>query len=403
MNEKQQQAQPHMVGAGADHKLKRSSSSSSSLSLNKTQSPIASTEDGTLFLDELKHTISGDSDNFMKSLDHKKELFINSSAKVSRNSIKSSRNSIKSPKNIHSPLASTINNSILNETLFSPNTLTMKKHLSNLNKQKQHNQNSIKIQRAKKMIRNASMQYILICYIFSAVANQHLRGQHTIATNQFGGINIFVRFLDSNNPLIVQWTCLLIGKVWCNFDEVKITAMKDQIHEKILNLLHHPIALVRASACYTLALFLGGKKRLNKENYDVMSLELDITLQICKKVMDGSHKVRLEAILAIADCVYFYSNLFIPFCNHNNHKEEVINKEAWIIWKTITKFAVDPYPTVHQAAKGLIQYIKSKALMNNQLNAMTSQKRHSLSNQKMSIKNKIVTEENKQQKKIKKQ
>ena len=95
---------------------------------------------------------------------------------------------------------------------------------------------------------------------------------------------------DMQNPLLRQWSCLCLSKLWVNYEEAKWVGIRCMAHERLCELIVDPVAEVRAAMLHALASFLG----IRDVTPQVANIEESIASMILIMTMDGNSMVRKE-------------------------------------------------------------------------------------------------------------
>eukprot|EP01135_Chromosphaera_perkinsii_P005237 Nk52_evm6s327 gene=Nk52_evmTU6s327 len=143
-------------------------------------------------------------------------------------------------------------------------------------------------------------------FVLSVICDGHNAGQ--IACMNAGVIDMCLEKLISGNasPLLRQWLCLCLGKVWENFDRAKWCAVRDNAQEKICNFLTDPVPEVRAAAVYALGTFIGNTER----GEHTVSIENNIGITLLVTTADSSPMVRKELAVALSGLVEQFESKF---------------------------------------------------------------------------------------------
>ncbi|KAJ1558614.1 hypothetical protein HK096_009018 [Nowakowskiella sp. JEL0078] len=145
-------------------------------------------------------------------------------------------------------------------------------------------------------------------------------------------ISSLVPHLGDADPLLRQWACICLGKLWERYDEARWTGMRDVLHEKLVLLLLDPVPEVRTSALFSLGSLLGDppaiKQDSDKKKSDqlqgfsrtspfeqkselVTKIENSIVVSILSTVADVSPMVRKELVVALSRFVQQYWQNFV--------------------------------------------------------------------------------------------
>lgn len=112
---------------------------------------------------------------------------------------------------------------------------------------------------------------------------------------------------DMQNPLLRQWSCLCLSKLWVNFEEAKWVGIRCMAHERLCELIVDPVAEVRAAMLHALASFLG----IRDVTAQVANIEESIASMVLVVTMDGNSMVRRELLMFFSVFVARYKSRFL--------------------------------------------------------------------------------------------
>lgn len=112
---------------------------------------------------------------------------------------------------------------------------------------------------------------------------------------------------DLQNPLLRQWSCLCLSKLWVNYEEAKWVGIRCLAHEKLCELVVDPVAEVRAAMIYALTAFLG----IRDITPQIASVEESIASMILVMTNDGNSMVRRELLIFFSTFVSRYKSKFL--------------------------------------------------------------------------------------------
>ncbi|KAJ7559940.1 hypothetical protein O6H91_04G107500 [Diphasiastrum complanatum] len=165
-------------------------------------------------------------------------------------------------------------------------------------------------------------QQAMAAFVLAVIMDGHSRGQ--AACFQAGLIGICLNHIQAASiteaqaePLLLQWLCLCLGKLWDGLAEAQNTAFQENAPAILAQLLVEPQPEVRASATYALGTLLSSGSELtddsntseDDEEEDKLKYEQGIARSLLKVVSDGSPLVRAELAIAL-------SRLTISHCRH---------------------------------------------------------------------------------------
>eukprot|EP01018_Ginkgo_biloba_P027833 Gb_27558 [translate_table: standard] len=157
-------------------------------------------------------------------------------------------------------------------------------------------------------------QRAMAVFVLAVIVDGHRGGQE--ACVEAGLINVCLRHIQSvlasevhHEPLLLQWLCLCLGKLWEGFSEARLLGLQENASTVLFPLLFEPQPEVRASAVYALGTLVDvGNESirdglvLNDDDADgeKMSFELEIAKHLLKVLSDGSPLVRAELAIALS-------------------------------------------------------------------------------------------------------
>ncbi|XXG39915.1 hypothetical protein AAC387_Pa01g0756 [Persea americana] len=160
----------------------------------------------------------------------------------------------------------------------------------------------------------------MAAFVLAVIVDGYQQGQE--ACIQAGLIHVCLRHLENANPhdtrdthdtqaepLLLQWLCLCLGKLWEDFPEAQMIGLQADAPLIYSNLLFEPQPEVRASAVFALGTLLdcgfdsfrdglGGEQDYDDDKKNMA--ELIIVKSLLKVVSDGSPLVRAEVAVALA-------------------------------------------------------------------------------------------------------
>jgi regulator-associated protein of mTOR len=112
---------------------------------------------------------------------------------------------------------------------------------------------------------------------------------------------------DMQNPLLRQWSCLCLSKLWINYEEAKWVGIRCMAHERLCELVVDPVAEVRAAMLHALASFIG----IRDVTAQVSNIEESIASMVLVVTMDGNSMVRRELLMFFSVFVARYKSRFL--------------------------------------------------------------------------------------------
>ncbi|KAL2653954.1 hypothetical protein R1flu_022082 [Riccia fluitans] len=167
-------------------------------------------------------------------------------------------------------------------------------------------------------------QRAMAAFVLAVIADGHPRGQ--LACIQAGLVNICLTRLQSDpssesspEPLLLQWLCLCLGKLWDGAPEGQ-AAYRDSARAILTPLLQEPQPEVRASALYALGTLVRVHSDVgipgentpvdDEEDEEGLTAEREIARILLRVPYDGSPLVRAELAISLARLAYGHNRLF---------------------------------------------------------------------------------------------
>jgi regulator-associated protein of mTOR len=266
-------------------------------------------------------------------------------------------------------------------------------------------------------IQNISEHHAMCCFILSVFCHNFREGQQVCLRSNL--LTICVLHLNDQDPLLKQWAGICIGKVWENYPEAKMISIRDNIHERLYDILTDIVPEVRAAAMYALGTFIGGIEKTEQ----VINIEHNLAISILVATADASPLVRRELVIALSAIVHNYHSKFVYAASelmeeerrrisahsidihHYNAKNYVKGKDTEnlssstnpngnpngnsngstsrsstshntiysCVWKVLLNLSVDPYPEVAQLASCVVDDVNMQLLNNSFSENMSNQ------------------------------
>lgn len=86
----------------------------------------------------------------------------------------------------------------------------------------------------------------MAAFILACIVNNYPPGQE--AALQGSLVSICLEQLGDPNPLLRQWLCLCLARLWHNYDKARWCGVRDTANEKLNRLLQDPVPEV----CYNI-------------------------------------------------------------------------------------------------------------------------------------------------------
>ncbi|KAG8088828.1 hypothetical protein GUJ93_ZPchr0011g27382 [Zizania palustris] len=186
-------------------------------------------------------------------------------------------------------------------------------------------------------------QRAMAAFVLAVIVDGHRIGQEACVNE--GLIDVCLRHLQpenpndaQNEPLLLQWLCLCLGKVWEDFSEAQLLGLQSNALEIVIHLLSEPQPEVRASAVFALGNLVDiGSPSLNggddDSDYDEkMRAELNVVRSLLQVSSDASPLVRSEVAVALTRFAM----------GHNKHIKSV----AVEYWKPQTNSLLKSLPSL---------------------------------------------------------
>ncbi|OUM63449.1 hypothetical protein PIROE2DRAFT_43380 [Piromyces sp. E2] len=213
-------------------------------------------------------------------------------------------------------------------------------------------------------IQNISEHRAMCCFILSVFCHNFREGQQVCLRSNL--LTVCILHLNDQDPLLRQWACICIGKVWENYPEAKTISIRDNIHERLFGILTDIVPEVRAAAMYALGTFIGGIEKTEQ----VISIEHNLAISVLVATADASPLVRRELVIALSAIVHNYHSKFVhaassPSSSSNaNASHSSHNTIYSCVWKVLLNLSVDPYPEVAQLASCVVDDVNMHLLNN---------------------------------------
>ncbi|XP_037433769.1 regulatory-associated protein of TOR 1-like isoform X3 [Triticum dicoccoides] len=153
-------------------------------------------------------------------------------------------------------------------------------------------------------------QRAMAAFVLAVIVDGHRRGQE--ACMSAGLIDVCLRHLQPENPhdaqtepLLLQWLCLCLGKLWEDFPEAQLLGLQSNAPEIVTCLLSEPQPEVRASAVFALGNLLDiGSPSVNggdddSDDDEKARAEINVVRSLLQVTSDGSPLVRAEVSVAL--------------------------------------------------------------------------------------------------------
>eukprot|EP00850_Spirogloea_muscicola_P012963 SM000086S23015 [mRNA] locus=s86:21057:31095:- [translate_table: standard] len=171
----------------------------------------------------------------------------------------------------------------------------------------------------------------MAAFVLAVIADSHPKGQAAcIQAGLVGICLVHIQAAPQAEPLLLQWLCLCLGKLWDGARSAQQLALRDQAPLIVAQLLTEPKPEVRASATYTLGTLIhfgpsaseashhGGSIEEESAEGSVsdqadensLAEERSIARTLLTVLNDASPLVRMELAVALARLVHSHNRLF---------------------------------------------------------------------------------------------
>ncbi|XP_058791281.1 regulatory-associated protein of mTOR isoform X2 [Phymastichus coffea] len=161
----------------------------------------------------------------------------------------------------------------------------------------------------------------LAAFVLACIVNNYPPGQE--AALQGSLVSICLEQLGDANPLLRQWLCLCLARLWHNYDKARWCGVRDIAHEKLYNLLQDPVPEVRAASVYALGTFINS---VTKRSEHANNIDQTIAMMLINTVThDMCPLVRKELVVALQWMVLHFENSFVTLAiAEENSKRELV-------------------------------------------------------------------------------
>ncbi|KAG5243161.1 transducin family protein [Salix suchowensis] len=220
-------------------------------------------------------------------------------------------------------------------------------------------------------------QRAMAAFVLAVIVDGHRRGQE--ACIEAGLIHVCLKHLrgpvpndSQTEPLLIQWLCLCLGKLFEDFTEAQIQGLQADAPAIYAPLLLEPQPEVRASAAFALATLLdvggdvcrdGATGGDECDDDEKIRAEISIVRSLLSVVSDGSPMVRAEVAVALARFAF----------GHKQHLKSI----AASYWKPQSNSLLNSLPSLaHIKATGSAyanpnQYVPHASIVSSQIGPLT--------------------------------
>ncbi|KAK2734310.1 hypothetical protein FQN57_001715 [Myotisia sp. PD_48] len=220
---------------------------------------------------------------------------------------------------------------------------------------------------------NVSDHRAMCAFIIALFCKDYPQGQHVCLAPDLIEACL-THLLDTQNPLLRQWSCLCLSMLWKDFPEAKWMGIRCSAPPRLCELAADPVPEVRAAMLQALTSFLGIPDLTDQ----VAQIEEFLAMAVLPMGSDGSVLVRKEFLVFFSTFIRRYENKFIVAA----YEQLLIEKEVLqaqiptstlaiipykkgvsfntvfgSVWKLVLILSVDPHPDVAQDGGIIVDYI----------------------------------------------
>ncbi|KAJ4346186.1 Target of rapamycin complex 1 subunit kog1 [Ascochyta clinopodiicola] len=235
-------------------------------------------------------------------------------------------------------------------------------------------------------IQNASEHRAMCAFIISMFCKDYNQGQRASLSTELVE-SCLDHLKDLQNPLLRQWSCLCLSKLWIDYEEAKWVGIRCMAHERLCELVIDPVAEVRAAMLHSLSSFLG----IRDVTAQVANIEESIASMVLIMTTDGNSMVRKELLIFFSTFIARYKTRFIVTAFEHFSEEKNSDAPSQMeqkngdglymkarattngsfsaadscsqntiysaIWKEMLVMSVDPCPEIAKDAGVVVDYI----------------------------------------------
>ncbi|TPX34292.1 hypothetical protein SmJEL517_g02937 [Synchytrium microbalum] len=233
-------------------------------------------------------------------------------------------------------------------------------------------------------IPNLSEHRAMCSFILSVFCHNFRSGQVACLRNEL--LPALVPHLSDPDPLLRQWACLCLEKLWQGFGDAKWAGIRDNVHEKLCSMLTDPVPEVRAAALFAVGALIGDLDKTEQ----VASAEQSIGIAILAATGDASPVCRKELVVALSRIVQENVSKFVtaayelieedrrripPVKGTKLNGGSVDRKTSdslyrltgassvyACLWKVLLNLSVDPFPDVAELGCRVVDTVNLKLL-----------------------------------------
>ncbi|KAJ3093182.1 hypothetical protein HK102_003590 [Quaeritorhiza haematococci] len=152
---------------------------------------------------------------------------------------------------------------------------------------------------------NISEHRAMCAFILSVFSHDFRAGQAACIKNDL--LPALMLHMNDQDPLLRQWVCICLAKVWEGFSEAKWIGMRENLHESLCGMLEDPVPEVRAAALYAIGALIGDLDKTDQ----IINIEHNIAISVLVTTADASPLVRKELVVTLARVVQQYIHKFV--------------------------------------------------------------------------------------------
>ena len=152
-------------------------------------------------------------------------------------------------------------------------------------------------------IPNISEHLAMSVFILSVFCNKFKVGQAACLKSDL--IPSLMVYINDHDPLLRQWVCICLGKLWEDYPDAKDAAIKALVYENIIVLLSDPIPEVRTSAISAIGLLIDEDSIVGEK------FNQGVIVPVLNSIHDASPLVRNEVCFTLAKFMSFYNAKFV--------------------------------------------------------------------------------------------
>lgn len=170
-------------------------------------------------------------------------------------------------------------------------------------------------------------QRAMAAFVLAVIVDGHRRGQEACLKSNL--VSICLQHIQCScamdgqaEPLLLQWLCLCLGKLWDGFSDAQLVGIQARAPGILKQLLSHPQPEVRASATFALGTLIAAGNEVvsdssslddDYEDEERQRAEQDIVNILLEVLYDGSPLVRAELAIGLSRLAF----------GHNKHLKPV--------------------------------------------------------------------------------